>query len=175
MESKPPLTPEVVGSRVTRPHNQADLPLSLCPSRSAKGTQPSSDFQCVFLTIPGTEKSAGKVTAGEVTGLAPEVWLQIRTLPHQRQRPQPPWGLPFGAAKFRDSGDDRTDNRGWVSIPRNDRLCLGDKTSEYTGHVRSSLSVTAKASPHCRGQVSHVAAGSVTVIFFVDGNGVAFF
>lgn len=113
-----------------------------------QGTQPSSDFQCVFLTIPGTEKSAGKVTAGEVTDLAPEVWLQIRTLPHQRQCPQPPWGLPFGDAEFRDSGDDRTDNRGCVfSTPRNGRLCPGDKASEYTGLVRSPLSVTAKASP----------------------------
>lgn len=131
----------------------------------------------IFLTIPGTEKSVGKVTAGEVTGLTPEVWPQIRPLgtgAHQAATPtQPAPGVPFGAAKFREvERDDRTDNRGWVfSAPRNYCLCPGDKASEDTGHVRNknTFNDSKKHHPQRSGCVLYAAAESVTFITFMDG------
>lgn len=77
IESKPPphRPPRVVGFQVTRPLSQArPHPLSQRTSGSVKGHSHPLISNGIFPTIPGTEKSVGKVM-GEARSLD---WLQER-------------------------------------------------------------------------------------------------
>lgn len=95
------------------PEVRPDLSLSQCPSNSTKGPSCPQISNGIFPTIPGTEKSVGKVA-----GLAPEVWLLIRPLGAGVPWTQPPHSAPggfrLGLQSLEKQGVDNFYNSRWV-------------------------------------------------------------